>query len=170
MIRVRGALPIDAEAIVELTATGWRAAYPGIVPARHLRQLPIAAWRHDVRSGLRAPEGDSFTKIAELDGVIAGYCYVAAPGRGEPQGSPVAEVVAIYVDPAYWRQGVGRELMATAASESRRLSFREIVVWSFERNARALSFYEALGWRRDGGRRPHQATGVQTIRLRRTLS
>ena len=99
MVRIREAFPIDTEAIVEVTASGWRAAYPGIVPARHLRDLPISTWRHDVRSGLRAPEGDSFTRIADLDGVVAGYCYVAAPAGGEPEGSRIAELVAIYVEP-----------------------------------------------------------------------
>ena len=108
MVRIREAFPIDTEAIVEVTASGWRAAYPGIVPARHLRDLPISTWRHDVRSGLRAPEGDSFTRIADLDGVVAGYCYVAAPAGGEPEGSRIAELVAIYVEPAFWRSGIGR--------------------------------------------------------------
>jgi GNAT superfamily N-acetyltransferase len=170
MIEIREALPIDTEGIVRLTADGWRAAYPGIVPARNLRTLPITGWRHDIRAGLRAPEADSFTRIAELDGQMAGYCYVAAPGRGEPEGSPVAEVVAIYVAPAMWRRGVGQQLMARAASEAKRLAYEELVVWTFEKNMRALSFYAAEGFELDGERRPHEATGVTTARLRRKLT
>ncbi len=42
---------------------------------------------------------DSFTRIAEIDGAPVGYCFVAAPGREEPKGSRIAELVAIYVDP-----------------------------------------------------------------------
>ena len=34
-----------------------------------------------------------------MDGDVAGYCFVAAPGREEPDESKVAELVAIYVDP-----------------------------------------------------------------------
>jgi ribosomal protein S18 acetylase RimI-like enzyme len=170
MVRVREAFPIDTEAIVAVTAAGWKAAYPGIVPARHLRDLPISSWRHDVRSGLRSPEGDSFTRIADLDGVVAGYCYVAAPARGEPELSRQAELVAIYVEPAFWRSGIGRELAEAAVSEVRERSFVEIVLWSFEDNRRALAFYEALGWERDDARRPHRATGVSTVRLRRALA
>jgi ribosomal protein S18 acetylase RimI-like enzyme len=169
MIRVREASPIDTEAIVQLTASGWRAAYPGIVPARHLRELPISTWRHDIRAGLRSPEGDSFTRIADLNGVVAGYCYVAAPARGEPEGSRVAELVAIYVEPAFWRSGIGSELASAAVSEARRRSYEEIILWTFEDNRRALGFYQSLGWRSDGARRPHRATGVRTIRLRRRL-
>jgi GNAT superfamily N-acetyltransferase len=170
MVRIREALPIDTEAIVSVTASGWRAAYPGIVPARHLRDLPISTWRSDVRNGLRSPEGDSFTRIADLDGVVAGYCYVAAPARGEPEESRVADLVAIYVEPAFWRSGIGRELAQAAISEARERSYREMVLWTFEENRRALAFYRALGWEPDGGKRPHRATGVSTVRLRRKLT
>lgn len=170
MVRIREAFPIDTEAIVEVTASGWRGAYPGIVPARHLRDLPISTWRHDVRSGLRSPDGDSFTRIADLDGVIAGYCFVAAPARGEQEGSRLAELVAIYVEPAFWRSGIGRELAHAVISEARDRSYSEMVLWTFETNRRALAFYRALGWEPDGGKRPHRATGVSTVRLRRTLT
>jgi len=66
---------------------GWRTAYAGILPAERIESLPIAAWHHDVSSGLRAPAADSFTRIAEMDGDVVGYCFVAAPGRDEPAGS-----------------------------------------------------------------------------------
>ncbi len=170
MVRIREAFPIDTEAIVEVTASGWRAAYPGIVPARHLRDLPISTWRSDIRSGLRAPEGDSFTWIADLDGVVAGYCYVAAPAKREPEGSRVAELVAIYVEPAFWRSGIGGELARAAIAEAGGRSYEEMVLWTFEENRRALAFYRALGWEPDGGEQPHRGTGVPTIRLRRALS
>jgi GNAT superfamily N-acetyltransferase len=169
MLRVRAATEADAEAIVELTAAGWRAAYPGIVPAERIESLPIAGWRHDVRSGLRSPEGDSFTLIAELDGAVAGYCYVAAPGRENPPDSRVAELVALYVDPDRWRRGVGRILLQSAGDRARRAGYAELTLWSFEQNARALNFYEALGWERTAERRPHRATGAPTIELHRLL-
>jgi ribosomal protein S18 acetylase RimI-like enzyme len=169
MVRIREAFPIDTEAIVEVTVAGWRSAYPGIVPARHIRDLPISTWRSNIRNGLRSPEGDSFTRIADLDGVVAGYCYVAAPARGEPEGSRVAELVAIYVEPAFWRSGIGTELARAAISEAKQGTYEEMVLWSFEDNQRALAFYKALGWEPDGARRPHRATGVPTVRLRRAL-
>ena len=78
MVRIREAFPIDTEAIVEVTASGWRAAYPGIVPARHLRDLPISTWRHDVRSGLRAPEG---AESGDGAGTHPGGGIMGASGR-----------------------------------------------------------------------------------------
>ena len=43
------------------------------------------AARHRGRAALA--RGDSFTRIAELEGAPVGYCFVAAPGREEPEGS-----------------------------------------------------------------------------------
>lgn len=167
---MRAAREADTEAIVELTAAGWRAAYSGIVPRERIAELPLAAWRHDVATGLRSPVADSFTFVAERDAEVLGYCYVAAPGREQPAGSRVAELVAIYVTPARWGQGIGRSLMEAAVAEAEQLGYEEMALWTFERNAQARAFYARLGWRRDGGRRPHAATGVPTIRLRRTLA
>jgi GNAT superfamily N-acetyltransferase len=166
VIQVRDATLDDAAAIVELTAAGWMAAYRGIVPDAHLAKLPISAWRHDIREGLTRPARRSFSKIAELDVVVAGYCYVAGPGRGEPDDSQMAEVVAIYVDPRSWRRGVGRELLAATVDEAEGRGFGELTLWSFERNERALRFYEALGWELEGARKPHEPTGAPTVRLR----
>jgi GNAT superfamily N-acetyltransferase len=170
VLNVRDAIEDDTESIVELTAEGWRAAYAGIVSPQHLERLPIAAWRHDVRQGIRSPEAQSFTHIAELDGRPTGYCYVAAPGRDEPLASPVVEVVALYVHPAAWRRGIGRELLQRATEEAGRRGFEEMILWSFERNERALAFYTALGLRPDGARRPHRPTGAPVIRLRMAIS
>lgn len=168
-ITLRAAVEGDVEAIVGLTAAGWRAAYRGIVPERLLEQLPVGAWRHDVSHGLRSPLADSFTRIAELEGEAgaAGYCFVAAPGREEPRGSTVAELVAIYVDPGHWRRGVGRALAAGAIEETARLGYTGLALWTFEANERARAFYRELGWRDDGARRPHQASGTPTIRMLR---
>ena len=55
--QVRDATRADTEEIVRLTASGWRVAYSGIVPAERLENLPIAAWRHDISAGLRNAGG-----------------------------------------------------------------------------------------------------------------
>ncbi|MDP9187631.1 MAG: GNAT family N-acetyltransferase [Actinomycetota bacterium] len=168
-MNVRAATEEDAEEIVRLTEAGWRVAYNGIVPTEQIENLPVSAWRHDVTSGLRSPVADSFSRIAEVDGNVVGYCYVAAPGRDEPADSRIAEVVAIYVDPKRWGNGIGRALMESVTEEVTRAGYEQMTLWTFERNAQARAFYARLGWQRDPERRPHAATGTPTIRLRHTI-
>ncbi len=95
---------------------------------------------------------------------------MAAPGRDEPAGSNVAEVVAIYVDPKRWMAGIGRALMESATGLAADAGYPEMTLWTFERNAQARAFYARLGWTKDDERRPHAATGTPTIRLRSLAS
>jgi GNAT superfamily N-acetyltransferase len=152
-----------------VTAAGWRAAYRGIVSPEKLADLPIDRWQHEVSVGLRRPIEDAFTYVAEADGEFAGYCYVAAPTREAELGPDVAELVAMYVDPGHWREGVGTALMNAAIDRLAKLPYREAILWTFDQNERAVAFYERHGWRKDGGEKIHQRSGEPAIRMRRPL-
>ena len=170
MIEVREAVLDDVDEMARVNAAGWREGYRGIVPDDRLDHLPEADWRRQMQAGLREPRLDSFTRIAELDGEFAGYCFVAAPGRDEPDESKVAELVAIYVEPRLWRRGVGRSLIEAAIGRAAELGCEWLLLWTFEENHRALRFYEAAGFERDGARRPFVPIGTPTVRMRRPLT
>jgi GNAT superfamily N-acetyltransferase len=74
------------------------------------------------------------------------------PAREADAGSDLAEIPAFYVAPDAWRRGVGSALMARALAEMAAAGFAHAVVWVLEGNNPAISFYEATGWRLDGGR------------------
>jgi GNAT superfamily N-acetyltransferase len=169
LVAIREATPDDAEAIVEVTAAGWRTGYRGIVQPEKLAALPIDRWRHEVGVGLRRPIADAFTYVAEIDGRFAGYCYVAAPSR-EPGLTPeTAELVAMYVDPDHWRQGAGEALMNAALERLAGLPYTEAVLWTFDQNERAVAFYERFGWAKDGAEKIHERSGEPAIRMRRPI-
>jgi GNAT superfamily N-acetyltransferase len=169
MLRVREATPEDAEAIVSVTAEGWRTGYREIVAADHLADLPIERWRHEISVGLRRPVGDAFTVVAEIDGVFAGYSYVAAPSRDADLGDDVAELVAMYVDPGHWGQGAGRALMGASLERLAGLPYSEAVLWAFKENERAIAFYEQHGWHRNGAEKVHARAGAVAARYRRAV-
>jgi GNAT superfamily N-acetyltransferase len=123
-----------------VTVAGWQAGYREIVAPEHLAQLPVERWRHEIGVGLKRPVSDAFTYVAEIDGGFAGYCYVAAPSREADLGEDVAELVAMYVDPERWRQGVADALMGAAMERLSGLPYEEVVLWTFKENARAIAF------------------------------
>lgn len=81
------------------------------------------------------------------------YAFVAAdPGDGGrvlgfatllPADGLDAEIEDLFVDPAAWRQGVGRRLLAEAERRARAHGFQALHVIA---NTRALPFYEAAGF------------------------
>jgi GNAT superfamily N-acetyltransferase len=167
VVRVREATREDTEAIVSVTAAGWRTGYQGIVAREHLAKLPVERWRHEVGIGLRRPVADAFTLAAEIDDHFAGYCYVAAPARDGDLGRDVAELAAIYVDPGRWREGAGDALMRTALGRIADLGYSQVTLWTFKENERATGFYEHHGWTLDGAEKVHPRAQAVAVRYRR---
>lgn len=169
MLAIREAVVEDADAMAAVNAAGWRVGYRGIIPGEALERIPEAQWRREMREGLRSPRGDSFTRIAELRGEFAGYCFVAAPGREEPEHSRLAELVALYVDPQRWGMGVGTALLERALADAGALGYAEIFLWTLEHNRRAMRLYGRAEFTADGARRPLVPVGAPTVRMRRRL-
>lgn len=166
-VRVRQATADDTDAIVAVTAAGWRTAYRDIVAQDRLAGLPLARWRSEVHVGLRRPVDDAFSYVAEIDGAFAGYCFVAAPSRERDLGPNVAELVAIYVEPESWGRGAGTALMRAAMERLADLPYDEIFLWTFKENAPAIAFYERHGWKADGDQKVHPRSQAVAIRFRR---
>jgi GNAT superfamily N-acetyltransferase len=119
--------------------TSWQAAYPGLIDQAFLDSLDIEdrtlAWSRI----LRQPRGKVL--LAEEDGAAIGFCAVG-PAIEDHWG----EVFAIYVDPARWGSGVGRDLLAAGEDSLAREGHRRALLWVLEGNARARAFYERQGW------------------------
>jgi GNAT superfamily N-acetyltransferase len=150
----------------------------------------VRLWDESARAGFTAllPEGHPFPEpeldrfrglladpavavlMADEDGELLGFTTCGA-SRDEDAGATVGEVRTLFVAPRSWRRGVGRALMAAALDELRARGYREATVWSFAANDRANAFYEAHGFRRDGGERSEEVWArVLEIRYRRSLA
>jgi GNAT superfamily N-acetyltransferase len=81
---------------------------------------------------------------AEIGGRIAGF---AGGGRARPGAPPeyVGEVYALYVRPAYQRQGIGRVLLRAAATGLAERGLVPVVIWTLFDNPASRAFYEAQG-------------------------
>jgi ribosomal protein S18 acetylase RimI-like enzyme len=166
---VRRARPADARAIAEVGVAGWRAAYRDILPADFLDAMRVdareVAWREMLRGG-----GDDGAPawVAEQGGRVVGYVS-SGPPRDDDVPLPAAEIYAIYVLAEAWRTGIGRSLLTTAIAHWLAGGTTTVVLWVFEDNARARSFYGAMGWQPDGGRQELTIGGTSAIEVRYRL-
>ncbi len=150
-MRVRWAVPEDARAIAEVHVSSWRAAYRGLIPDETLARITVSEREPKWREWLSDPTRPS-TLVAGHADRIEGFCSVAMPARSLEEDSDLAEIPAFYVAPGAWRRGVGSALMTRALAEMAAAGFAQALVWVLEGNDRAIAFYEATGWRLDGGR------------------
>ena len=80
--------------------------------------------------------------IAEKGGRAAGFI-----------GLVLNEIVALFVLPEEWGQGIGTMLHDAALSPLAESGRGSAQLWVLEENRVARRFYERLGWRTDGRRR-----------------
>jgi L-amino acid N-acyltransferase YncA len=169
-IRIRRATSADARAIAEIGVRSWQAAYRGLLPAAFLAGLNVTAREIAWQSMLEADEIDAAPCwMAERDEHAIGY-VASGPPRDEDVALPAIEIYAIYVAPEAWRGGAGRGLLTTAVSHWQALAVTSLVLWALEGNLAGRSFYEAMGWRTDGGRQYIDLGGFEAPEVRYRLA
>jgi ribosomal protein S18 acetylase RimI-like enzyme len=162
---VRPATVGDAAGIARVHIESWRLAYRGLLPRSFLDDLSIEArtrfWEH----GVAHPLPRAVTLVAVRAGQVAGFCS-CGPSLDATLPDTTGEVAAIYVDPAVFRQGIGRALMDTALDHLAAQGFTEAVLWVLRDNAIGRGFYDAYGWRPDGTTRVETLGGTEVAELR----
>lgn len=119
----------------------WQEAYAGLLPQDFLQNTYTLERCQDW--AFRYPEN---ILVALVDNQVVGFtCYGASSQEDLPGAG---ELYALYVLADYYDQGIGYQL-AQAALEKLQ-SYEKISLWVLEGNARAISFYEKIGFRFDG--------------------
>jgi GNAT superfamily N-acetyltransferase len=165
---VRDAVPDDAAAIADVHVRSWQSAYRGLLPENFLDQLRAEDRAAGYELGSLEPRAPK-SLIAMLGERVAGFTTIG-PSR-DADAASAGELRALYVDPEYWRGGVGRALLLEARRRLREAGYREALLWVLDGNAIAERFYRADGWKPDGATREEDPWGVTATvhRYRRDL-
>jgi GNAT superfamily N-acetyltransferase len=167
MTQVRPATPDDTYDVARVHVRSWQSAYRGLIAQEYLDSLEPETWAGRYTFG-RMGIGLPSTLVAVNGSTI---CGLATTGLcRDIDLSNFGELMAIYVDPAYIRTGVGRLLIEAARERLRGVGVAAAALWVLDGNARARRFYERDGWRYDGTRRSrtYGNTPVEEVRYRRT--
>lgn len=194
MIFVREGAAADIPAVEEVRRASWRAAYAGLIEARHIERATAR------RTRLSQPDPSRRTLVAVTrePPVVVGYAsygpersllsvhaHPAHAGSASGDGGPppgtaplteagltgeTGEVYALYVAPDWWSTGTGRSLMTVALAALSQGGYRRAVLWVLAGNARARRFYERAGFTADGAENVLTGLGgVMEVRYARQL-
>jgi GNAT superfamily N-acetyltransferase len=142
-VAVRSARATDAAAVSSIYVASSNIAFGGLLPQMVSSAARIERWRRDLCA---SPPQRWW--VAERAGQVLGFAGIA-PSR-DPVDPTVGELDTIAVDPALWRLGIGRRLMAVAVRHLESDGYERAVVWTLTGNGPARRFYVATGWREDG--------------------
>jgi ribosomal protein S18 acetylase RimI-like enzyme len=146
MMQIRHAVPEDARAVAEIHVDAWRAAYADILPEAFLASLTVSSRQAFWDRFLAENQGD--LQVAMEGDRMFGWINTG-PCRDEGLARDEAEIWAFYVSPAVWSKGVGRQLWVSARNRLIEQGHRQCHLWVLAQNARAIRFYQAVGFDRD---------------------
>ena len=155
MPTIRPATSQDIPVIAALHIAGWKGAYGGIVNQDYLDSLTVEKRIKDWTEWMGSGESEIF--LAEENANPAGFVVIGRTKTPPPGSSPIrpshsGEIYALYLDPQFWRQGVGTALIKHAAQELKARKHSSICLWVLEANVRGKAFYEKMGGQRLGGK------------------
>lgn len=150
---LRAASLDDLDDIIALYVKGWQHSYSGLIDADFLAQLPNNVRSRDYLHSLLAGGRDDAVVLLHDDGrVVAGFI---AAGRSRDVVEPdLAEIYAVYVDPAQQGAAIGHTLFSACCARLIEKGFSRLHIWTFAANTRAR-----LAYTRWGG----MPTGTRTV-------
>jgi len=94
---------------------------------------------------------DTIFLIVENDGLPIGYAQLNVDGEDESlQGAKPLEIRRIYAVQEYLGKGVGKALMLASIREAKQRGCDSICLGVWEKNPRAISFYQKWGFKEVG--------------------
>lgn len=163
MLSVRAAEPADALAVARVHVRSWQVGYRGLLPGDYLDRLRPEERAGRYTFGQISAAGPE-TIVAVDDDAICGFATIGpAWGPDQPTGG---ELLALYVDPDWWRRRIGRRLLNEARRQLSERGFTEAILWVLVGNLRGELFYQADGWLPDGTRREDQVWGARVDEVR----
>jgi ribosomal protein S18 acetylase RimI-like enzyme len=161
-IEIRRATGEDSLAVARVHIETWRAAYRGIVPAEFLDSLNVQRRAHNYTFDASGTN-DPGTWIALDAGQVVGFVTIGYP---KSDSEDLGEVQALYVASDEWRKGVGLLLLKEAETLLADAGASAAYLWVLEDNERGRRFYDAQGWRHDGGEQSVHIGGQALVELR----
>jgi ribosomal protein S18 acetylase RimI-like enzyme len=172
-VDVRPARLEDAERIAEIHVRSWQGGYRGLIPQEYLDSLDPARRLDDRFARIRDADwnrGGCFV-VSGADGRLAGFADIGRSRDADSDPDLAGEILAIYLDPEAWGEGLGRALMSAALRHLERAGYAEVTLWVLDTNIRAQRFYRAAGFSPDGAVKVDTSHSfpLRELRFRRPL-
>jgi len=158
MTAIQRATVEDARDLSIAHIASWQKGYRGLYSDELLDNLSvdesIPRWEKRLRS-------DDTTFLTRRNRQVAGFITVrAAPAED------TGELYLLYVNPDFWRQGVGRRLSNFSCNWFMEQGYKRAIVWVNHLNKPGMEFYEACGWEPDSGRQTSEIYGIKVPEVR----
>lgn len=160
---IRSAQEADLSRIAEILVYAKRTAYRSIFQDDYGSFADLQVLKV-VREYQAQPHLLARTLVFEEGGIVKGLL-----SREFNPDSAEAELCELYVDPFFWKMGVGQALMNYFIQEAAAAGKEKVLLWVICANQSARAFYEKNGFLSSGEIRLVEGTPIAEMRYCRTL-
>lgn len=151
-LHLRPAAARDAAALAAFAAQAFTDTYRGLDDPQEIADYVGEHFRPEVMAAVIADPACS-TLLAWVDDQLAGYAIVRAEAAPPCVTGPAPlQLWRLYLGQTFIGQGLGARLMQAARAEAARRGGRTLWLGVYDRNVRAVAFYERFGFAKVGGR------------------
>ena len=149
-VRIRAAIPADAQAIARVHVEAWRESYGALMPEDVIEALSVDR-NTGMWAAVLAGGASSMVHVVERPGIAADEAELVGFGSARDARSPdlgaSGEITAIYLLDGVKRRGIGRMLLKRLLGALAERGHRSAGLWVLADNHGTRRFYEALGGR-----------------------
>jgi ribosomal protein S18 acetylase RimI-like enzyme len=150
MPTIRHATAEDAALLAAFGAQAFTDTYRDLDDGQEIADYVAEHFRPEVVAAVIADPACT-TLLAWVDDHLAGYAIVkAAPAPACVTGPSPIELSRLYLGEGFIGQGLGARLMHEVHAEARRRGARTLWLGVYDRNVRAVEFYERFGFAQVG--------------------
>lgn len=164
---IRQASQNDLCRLAEIHIDGWRYAYKGIATDYELfveRQVI-----HSIKmfESILINNPETISLFEDDNKIIKGFA-LHSKNRGN-FGESIYEITALYIQPEFINQGIGTQLVKNIIENVNKNIFSEIIVWTLEKNLKAIQFYQKCTFQIDTNKKFDESWKEWEIRLTKKL-
>jgi len=162
-IIIRKANLSDVPDIARVHIRSWQVAYQGIMPSSVIDRLELKDFLDRWEERIEVISLHVF--VIEVNKTMAGFLdftYI----EGKHNTMKTAEVKRFYLDPDYWRLGLGRKLFYSVLSIIKADGGDKVLVLVLKTNDRARQFYKSVGFKATGEESVSKIIGFDRVVVR----
>ena len=140
-IKIRKAIPEDAERIIDISIEVWNTTYKNIIPQDIIDKLQSKDEARIERQKRNIKENNNYY-VAEVDGKIVGYNSYGQARDDNYKDS--GEIYAAYILDGYQGLGIGRKMAVECMKELLKKGYKTMVTKCLDKNP-SNEFHKSLG-------------------------
>ena len=132
----------DYNIAIDIVNTNWKKAYSDYVNPLLLNKSGCKERAEELRHDFQSKRLLEY--VWEEQGQILALLSMGDTADTDKKGA--FEIWRIYVKPEVQGHNIGRQCLSFAEQEAKKQGYHEIVIWAFQENTKAISFYQKNGY------------------------